>query len=180
MEILLEILKITLPALLVLLAAYLILRSMLKKDQALRRTEIIMNNQKIITPSRLQAYERIILFLERISPDSLLVRVRQSNMNSRQLQSALLTTIRKEYEHNLSQQIYMSPEAWEAVRNAKENIIRLINVAASRIKPEANAIKLSTAIIEMHKEVEEAPTAKGIRFVKREINNFMDTRNNFY
>ena len=153
---------------------------MLKKDQAIRRTEIIMNNQKIITPSRLQAYERVVLFMERISPESLIMRVQQSNMTSRNLQSALLNTIRKEYEHNLSQQIYMSPEAWEAVRNTKENIIQLINVAASRVNPDDQAIKLSTAILEMNKEVEESPVTKGVRFVKKEINNFMDTRNNFY
>lgn len=180
MDILLQILKFTIPAILVLIAAYMILHSMLKKDQAIRRTEIIMNNQKIITPSRLQAYERVVLFMERISPDSLIVRVRQTNMTSRQLQTALLTTIRKEYEHNLSQQIYMSPEAWESVRNTKESIIRLINVAAYRVKDDAPAIKLSTAIIEMNKEVEESPVEKGVRFVKKEVNNFMDTRNNFY
>lgn len=180
METFIEILKFTIPSLLVLLAAYLTLHSMLKKDQAIRRTEIIMNNQKIITPSRLQAYERVVLFMERISPESLIVRVRQAKMTNRQLQTAMLTTIRKEYEHNLSQQIYMSPEAWEAVRNTKENVIQLINVAASRVKPDEDALKLSKTILEMNNEVEETPVNKGVRFVKREINNFMDTRNNFY
>ena len=180
MEPTLEILKYTIPALLVLLAAYSIIRSMLKRDQDIRRTEIIMGNQKIITPLRLQAYERAVMFLERISPESLIMRVRSSNMTARQLQTALLSTIRQEYEHNLSQQIYMSPEAWESLRNSKESIVQLINVAASRVKAEDSAIKLSTHIIEMHKKAEESPIENGINFIKREINNFMNTRNNFY
>lgn len=175
-----EILIATLPALLVAGAVLASIQVMLKKDKDIRRSQILMANQKTITPIRLQAYERIILLLERLGPESLVMRTMKKDMTVRQLQNALLTTIRQEYEHNLSQQIYMSPEAWSHLKNAKENLTQLINVAAMRLKPESPAMKLSTAIIEMHSKAEEQPLENAIAFIKKEINNFMDTRNNFY
>ena len=125
METLSDILKITLPALIVFFTAWILLRNLMKNDQDKRRQDLILQNSRTIIPIKLlQAYERIILFLERISLDSLLVRVSSTNMSASQLHSALVTTIRSEYEHNLSQQIYMSPQAWEVVRNARSNMIK--------------------------------------------------------
>ena len=118
MELLVDILKITIPALIVFLTAWVLLRNMIRNDQDKRRQELILQNSRTVTPIKLQAYERIVLFLERISLESLLVRVSSSDMTASQLHSALLNTIRSEFEHNLSQQIYMSQQAWEVVRNA--------------------------------------------------------------
>ncbi|HQL71425.1 MAG TPA: hypothetical protein PLA77_11375, partial [Bacteroidales bacterium] len=75
-----EILKITIPALLVMLTAYFVLRHMYQKDIEQRKLEIVLRNQKLITPIRLQSYERLILFLERIGPNHLVMRVQQPNM----------------------------------------------------------------------------------------------------
>jgi len=119
MEIVSDILKITIPALIVFLTAWLVLRSMMKNDQEKRRQEIILQGSRIITPIKLQAYERIVLFLERISLESLLVRVSTPGATAAQLHSSLLSSIRSEFEHNLSQQIYMSPQAWESYQDNK-------------------------------------------------------------
>ncbi len=109
MEALTDILKITIPALIVFLTAWVLLRNMIRNDQDKRRQELILQNSRTVTPIKLQAYERIVLFLERISLESLLVRVSTTDMTASQLHTALLNTIRSEFEHNLSQQIYMSP-----------------------------------------------------------------------
>ena len=138
MEYITDILKITIPALMVFLTAWILLRNMIRNDQDKRRQELILQNSRTVTPIKLQAYERIVLFLERISLESLLVRVSTSDMTVSQLHSALLTTIRSEFEHNLSQQIYMSPQAWEVVRNARSNMIKIINSEAEKMPAKFN------------------------------------------
>ncbi|MCU0456976.1 MAG: hypothetical protein MUE74_11795, partial [Bacteroidales bacterium] len=148
METISDILKITIPALIVFLTAWLVLRSMMKNDQEKRRQEIILQGSRTVTPIRLQAYERIVLFLERISLESLLVRVSSPGVTAAQLHSALLTTIRSEFEHNLSQQIYMSPQAWEVVRNARSNLIKIINSAFEKMPPQATGLEFSKNLLE--------------------------------
>src|SRR5450759_1750643 len=107
MEAFTDILKITIPSLIVFLTAWVLLRNMIKNDQDKRRQELLLLNSRTVTPIKLQAYERIVLFLERISLELLLVRVSSPDMTAQQLHSAMLSTIRSEFEHNLSQQIYI-------------------------------------------------------------------------
>jgi len=168
----LEILKYTLPSLIVFFTAYFLVKSFIINDQRIRKSELITENQKIITPIRLQAYERVTLFLERISPESLIIRVNQPGMTSKQLQSGLLSNIRDEFEHNLSQQIYMTHQAWEIIKSAKGNIIKLINTASDKVKPNAPALDLSKTIIEIMMEINKSPTNIAIEFLKKEIDEF--------
>jgi len=164
-----EIIKYIAPSIIVFLTSYLIIRVFLEKDERKRRFELNLNNQKLITPLKLQAYERVILFLERTAPEALIIRVQASNMTARDLQSALLVTIRTEFEHNLSQQIYISNDAWEATKMAKESIVKLINAASMRMNENAKAMELSKTIIEMYMTIEDSPTNKAIKIVKNEI-----------
>src|SRR5450759_1494580 len=92
METLSDILKITIPALIVFFTAWVLLRNMIKNDQDKRKQELLLQNSRTVTPIKLQAYERMILFLERISLESLLVRVSSSDMTASQLHYALLNT----------------------------------------------------------------------------------------
>ncbi|MCX6334610.1 MAG: hypothetical protein NT092_09950 [Bacteroidia bacterium] len=98
METFYDILKMTIPALLVFFTAWVVIRNMIRNDQDKRRQELVLQNSRTVTPIKLQAYERIVLFLERISLESLLVRVSSPGMTPAQLHSALLTTIRSEFE----------------------------------------------------------------------------------
>lgn len=173
MENLYDLLKITVPALLVIITTWLVIRSLLKNDQEKRRQELILNNSKTITPIRLQAYERIILFLERISLESLLVRVSTPDMSAVQLHSALLTTIRAEFEHNLSQQIYMTPQSWEVVRNARSNMIKIINTEMEKTPPDSPGLGLSKKLLERVMEMDKEPTRAAIDYVKAEISRIM-------
>lgn len=169
METLTDILKISIPALIVLLTAWIILRNMLKNDQDKRRQELIIQNSRTVTPIKLQAYERIILFLERISLESLLVRVSSPDMTAQQLHTAMLNAIRSEFEHNLSQQIYMSQPAWEVVRNARSNMIKIINSEVEKLPPESSGMSLSKRLLEKIMELEQEPTRAAIDYVKNEI-----------
>jgi hypothetical protein len=169
MEITADILKITIPALIVFFTAWVLLRNMIKNDQDKRRQELILQNSRTVTPIKLQAYERIILFLERISLESLLVRVSSPDMTAVQLHSSLLNTIRSEFEHNLSQQIYMSQQAWEVVKNARSNMIKLINNEVEKMPKKATGMALSKQLLERIMELEKEPTRAAIDYVKSEV-----------
>ncbi|HLN19849.1 MAG TPA: hypothetical protein VK213_02080 [Bacteroidales bacterium] len=169
MENLYDLIKITIPAILVLLTSWLVIRSMLKNDQERRRQELILQNSKTVMPIRLQAYERIVLFLERISLESMLVRVSTSEMTASQLHSALLTTIRSEFEHNLSQQIYMTSQAWEVVRNARSNMIKIINTEIEKMPPNSTGLAFSKQLLEKIMEMDKEPTRGALEYIKSEI-----------
>jgi hypothetical protein len=169
MEAFADILKITVPALIVFLTAYFLLKNLIRNDQDKRRQELILQNSRTITPIKLQAYERIVLFLERISLESMLLRVSTPDMTADQLHSALLTTIRSEFEHNLSQQIYMSQQAWEVARNARSTMIKIINSEAEKMPQNATGMALSKQLLEKIMELEKEPTRVAIEFIKAEV-----------
>ncbi|HOK26850.1 MAG TPA: hypothetical protein P5320_09395 [Bacteroidales bacterium] len=168
MEILRDILLVTIPSLIVFFTAYFLLRNLIKNDQDKRKQEIILQSNRTITPIRLQAYERLVLFLERISLESLIIRVHSPGMTAAQLQANLLTTIRSEFEHNLSQQIYVSPQAWEVVKNARSNIVKLINTEFEKLPENATGIDFSRKLLEKVMELEKEPTKAAVEFVKSE------------
>ncbi len=169
METFFEILKYIIPALTVLITTWFLVSSFLKSAQKQRNTEFLMKNHEIIVPLRLQAYERITLFLERISIESLLMRLNQPGMKSMQLHTELLTAIRSEYEHNLSQQVYMSAKAWEIVKNARAQMIKIINTAAEKTDPSLPALELNRKILENISDYSKSPTQVAIDFLKDEI-----------
>lgn len=169
MENLYDILKITIPALIVFFTSWILLKNMIKNSEDKRRYELILQNSRTVTPIKLQAYERIVLFLERISLESLIVRVSLSDMNASQLHTALITTIRNEFEHNLSQQIYMSQQAWEVVRNARSNMIKLINSEFEKLPANSSSLALSKQLLEKIMELEQEPTRAAIDYVKTEV-----------
>lgn len=168
MENIYDILKISIPALLVLLMAWLVLRNLLRNDQEKRKQEFILQNTKTITPVKLHAYERLVLFLERISLESLLVRVSSPGMSATELHSSLLLTIRTEFEHNLSQQIYMTQQAWEVVRNARSQMIKIINTEMEKMPAGASAMDLSKVLLGKVMEMDKEPTRAAIDFLKAE------------
>ena len=169
---LLELAKLTIPGLLVLLAAYYTLKDLMKNEERNRYYALRKETAKTLNPIRLTAYERIALFLERIQPDSMVMRVQQSNMKVRDLHLALLTTIREEFEHNVTQQIYVSSDVWIVTKNAKESMIQLINTCSSELPDELPAIELSKMIIEKYNSVETTPIDAALNILKAEVKSF--------
>ncbi|MCK4747973.1 MAG: hypothetical protein KAT15_13075, partial [Bacteroidales bacterium] len=172
MDIALEIFTYTLPAGIVFLTAYVLIRAFLKSDAQRMNKEISESAQKTILPIRLQAYERLALLLERISPESIIMRVNQPGMTAKQLHTELLSSIRAEFEHNLSQQVYVSSEAWELIRTARGNIITMINTASDQVKDDATAMTLSQKIFEQAVQFKSPPVQQALEFLKEEIKQF--------
>jgi hypothetical protein len=145
---LLEILKYTIPAIIVLIASYLIVQKFLVSELKRKQLMLLQESQDITIRLRLQAYERLALYAERIHPRNLIPRVYQSGMTVADLQHALLYHIRTEFEHNLSQQIYVSKQVWDTVRNVKEQEMNMVNQIAKQLDPEANAKELHARIVD--------------------------------
>jgi hypothetical protein len=164
-----DILKIVLPALIVFLTAYFLFRDMLENAQKQREFEFRVKNSGQVTPVRLQAYERFALVLERISPQSLLMHVSPHEISASAYHQQLLLQIRQEFEHNLSQQIYVSAILWETIRGARENLIGIINKSAEEVGGDAPALLLSKRIVENYIDEEDQPIAVAMNELKKEV-----------
>jgi hypothetical protein len=172
MTFLLELAKITIPGILVLLAAYYVLRDLLRNAERTRFYEMKKESAKALTPVKLTAYERLALLLERMKPESLLIRVQAPNMNVHEMHVALLNTIREEFEHNVTQQIYVGNDVWLLTRNAKDSLIQLINSIASDMPDDLPALELSKLIIERYNAVNETPIDLALSALKSEVKSF--------
>jgi len=173
MEELLEILKYTLPALIVFLTVLVMLRTWSRNEDKRRKSEFNMHLSDDILPVRLQAYERSILLLERISPESIIIRVSRNEYSARQLQQELLGNITSEFEHNIAQQTYLSKEAWEKIKAAKNQVINLVNETAKEVKPDAAGTTLGKLILERLTELNNPPSQVAIDFLKQEVKSLL-------
>lgn len=169
MEALIEFGKILIPASVVLYAVYLTVRTFIAREIDLKKLEIRDRSIETILPARLQAYERMCLFLERISPPNMLLRLNSPGYSARDFHKLLLDEMRNEYNHNVSQQIYMSESVWSMVRNAKEDLTILINEASQDMGPEATSLDLSRRIFELTLEKKVDPIGHALSELKREI-----------
>lgn len=174
MQNILEILKYTIPSIVVFLTATVMIRYYFKSFVRDRDRDLVLQDRKKTLPMRLQAYERLALFLERITVDSLVVREQSDEFTARDFHQHLLAVIRAEYEHNLSQQIYISGDAWNVVRNAKEGTLKMVNRAAMQVNPDGPALDLSKKIIEIQMEVETSPTQAALEFLRNEARLLME------
>ena len=156
------------PAALILGGMYITLKKFLDRDRQIRLMELKKGMQKESLPLKLQAIERMVLFLERISPDTLLPRLHRGGISAGQLHSDLLSTIRSEFEHNLTQQVYLSNDVWEEVKKAKEDLLRIINTAASETGQQATGVHLSSKIFDIMLKEENYPHLAAVDALKRE------------
>lgn len=169
MEVIRDLILVTVPGLMLGLAVYYLLRQYLEREDARGVHELKLERMRLANPLRFQAYERMMLLLERITPSQLIMRNIQSGDNSRQAQQKMVENIRQEFDHNLSQQLYISSNAWELIKNARESIISIINASTDELIPEASATDLAQLIL--HKEIEgEVSTVyKAMEFLKIEV-----------
>jgi hypothetical protein len=144
----LEILKYIIPAIVVLIACYLIVQKFLVSELKRKQLALLHENQDITTRLRLQAYERLVLYIERIHPRQLVPRVYEPSMNVAVLQQMLIMTIKSEFEHNLSQQIYVSKQVWDTVKGVMEQEMNMVNQISAQLSPEAPAKELHVRIID--------------------------------
>lgn len=117
---------------------------------------------------KLLAYERIVLLIERLKPDSLIPRTLLPALNYKEYQLLLLNEIRQEFEYNLSQQLYLSENAWTVAVNFKDNVITLINSAAAECQPDNKANQLAQKILERY-ITSDLKADEILRIIKKDI-----------
>ncbi len=169
METFLEILKYIIPSIITFAAAYLVMQKFMDSEQRKAMLMFRKESQKEILPTRLQAFERIIIFLERTAPEKLVLRVHKPGMSGKLLKAELVRTINDEFNHNLAQQIYISGTSWEMVKKSKDEIIKVINLAGSQLNDHTTGPELAQKIFEIMMKIEVSPTQVAINQLKKEI-----------
>lgn len=148
MESFLEILKFTIPGLVVFAAVYFLFKQFFEENNRVRNLSLMQDKQKTIVPMRLQAYERFTLLCERISIANILLRLREPGMTVRDLKTVLLLGIQQEFEHNVAQQIYVSDTLWKIIRLSKEETLNLVLTSAEGLSADADAQVLVDSIFQ--------------------------------
>lgn len=170
MEYFVDLLKILLPAGIVLYGMYLVVVSFLSKEREKMIVELKTKNTEVILPIRLQAAERLCLFLERITPNNLVRRSNPTSYTSNELYSILINEVREEFNHNFSQQVYFSEETWEAIKRSVEEVTTIINLSRQSIDAEAKGIELAKAIFATSLDRQNDTIGYALKQVKAEIN----------
>ena len=155
------------PSIITGIIAYYFFREHTKNEDGRRRFLLKKDMQVNAMPLRLQAYERIALFLERISPSKLLIRIAPNNSNKADYETLLIQSIEQEFEHNLSQQIYISDKCWSIATTAKNATIQLIR-KASMLEKTDTANKLREVILTEMME-RRSPSDAALSFIKEEV-----------
>ena len=166
-ETIISILLAIIPTLIVGIIAYFFFNKHIENENQRRDHIISKELQSQALPMRLQAYERMVLFLERISPNKLLIRVSPISEDKDQYENLLVQNIEQEYEHNLSQQIYVTDNCWNTINTAKNATIQLIRKAGLSEKTNSADKLREVVLTEMMEKV--APTNIALAFVRNEV-----------
>jgi hypothetical protein len=170
MDYIADLLKILLPAGIVLYGMYLVVISFLSKEKEKMLVELKTKNTEVVLPIRLQAAERLCLFLERITPNNLVRRSNPSSYTINELYSILMNEIREEFNHNFSQQVYFSEETWEAVKRAVEEVTTIINLSRQNLESDGKGIDLAKSIFAQSLERQNDAILYALKQVKSEVN----------
>lgn len=142
-----ELLKIFLPSVVVFFTAWVVLREFFHREERKRQAEVKQIISKDALLLRLQAYERLILLMERISPSSIVLRLNKSNLKAGEFHQQLLATVKAEFEHNIAQQLYVPHNVWQMVCASKEEILRLFNTSREKCSENESLVTLAKIIL---------------------------------
>jgi len=162
-----ELLSFTIPSLITGIIAYFFFLKHTETEVKKTKLLLLKENQRDSLPIKLQAYERMTLYLERIKPSGLLVRVASINNDKNAYALSLINTIEQEFEHNLTQQIYISEKCWNVIVASKNATIQLVN-ANSKESIITNAQELREAIL-LKMVNKTSPSTTALAFIKEEV-----------
>lgn len=170
---LMDVVKIAVPMFLSIVLVVFVLRFQLRKDEIKERTKIRLEAFAKMLPLRVAAYERAILYLDRIHPTSILRRADPNRISAQSLSQQVLTEIETEYDHNVVQQLYISEPAWRLLMAAKSETVQLINEATKKVGATATGFQLVECIIELGKERNSDLHPKAMAQLKKDISSFL-------
>lgn len=162
----LQIFAFLLPAVVTGVVAFYFFRLHTRNEDGRRRFLLQKDAQKDALPIRLQAYERMVLFLERITLNSLVVRVAPQSKDKAPYENLLIKQIETEFDHNLSQQIYMSDECWNIIKTAKNATIQIIRSAGMSEADSADKLREDILSQTMDKQ---SPSSAALAYIKKEV-----------
>lgn len=142
---------------------------LIERDIRNLNLELKKERQSFFLPHRLEAYQRFILLMNRITPANIVLRFHNPALPARKVQLDILEAIREEFNHNVAQQMFIGHEAWKMVHDAKEESIRIINLAGDTLEPTAMSLDLATRILEITAEVGTMPTDIATDYLKKEL-----------
>lgn len=163
-----EILLLTIPVIVLFLAIYLLFRQFFQNQLKLQMAQAGRSNGDSIVRLKLHAYERLMLFCERIEIKNLIGRLHQSNMKARDLKAALIVTVHQEFEYNLSQQLYVSGQLWQIVELAKSQMIEIITHVGATVKDDAPASDLSNTLLAYFETQKQNPVQTAKAAIRQE------------
>ena len=168
MTVFLEILKMTIPALVVFVTVYFMMKQFLNKEYQVKVLEYQQKHSSTTTPLKLQAYERLSLFCERISIPNLLLRLKSDNQNAGLLRLSMLIAIQQEFEHNITQQVYVSDQLWQIVKIARDDTVNIINGVAEKLDPKAPGNDYSNMLLNYMNAQDFTTLDKALQAIKKE------------
>ena len=168
MEVFLEILKLTLPSFAVVAVVYFMLREYFESEHKRTMMELQFKHTSTTLPIKIGAYERLSMFCERISIPALILRVRAEGTNAAQLRMALMIAVQQEFEHNITQQVYVSDNLWKIIKIARDDVQNTINHVYQSIDPDADSKVFAQALFDFLNTKDVLPLHKALEAVKKE------------
>jgi len=166
---LLDILKYTVAGIGVVWVALYLFKPYLDKAEQIQVLELKRAVSSQTLPLRLQAYERVILFIERVNPASMLIRLNTPGLSAAELHMMVITEIRNEFQHNVTQQIYVSVRVWNVVKRVKDDTLALVNNTIKALPPDASGTEMSKTILIHLSKLEQDPYEIATGLVRQDI-----------
>ena len=163
-----EVLLGVLPSLVVFLILYLMMRTWFRNQMKMKMLDAHDENSQFSRPLKIQAYERLMLFCERVSLQNLLLRMQSNNMSAKDLKSTLVLSIQQEFEYNLSQQLYVSEQLWQIIKLAKNQLIEIITHVGTKVSSNATAEDFSQQLILFVESQKKDPIETAKAAIKKE------------
>lgn len=168
LSVLLEIIKITVPALVVFATVYFLIKTYLDKQYQLQLLEYRQKIQGTTIPLRLQAYERLSLFCERIAIPNLLLRLQEKEQTAASLKMSMMLTIQQEFEYNITQQVYVSDQLWQIIKISRDDTFNIINGIAEKVDPKASSKELAGMMLRFMENQPSTALDKALTAIKKE------------
>ena len=166
---LLDIVKYTISGLGVVWIAFYLIKPYLDKSERIQMLEFKKSIANHTLPLRLQAYERIILFIERINPENMLIRLNTPGYSAADLHSIIITEVRNEYQHNVTQQIYVSSRAWAITKRVRDDTLNIVGAAFKSLPEDATSLDLGKAMLIQLSQLEGNPYEIGAGLIRKDL-----------
>lgn len=166
---LLDLVKFTVAGAAVVWIAFYLLKPYLDKGEKLQLLEFKKTISGQTLPLRLQAYERLVLFVERINPANMLIRLNATAYSAHDLYSLVVEEIRSEFQHNITQQIYVSARCWAVVKHVKEDTLNIVNNAVKSLPENASGLDLSKTILAYLSQLDDNPYDMGTTMLRKDL-----------